>query len=62
MEYLFSLKMCNLYHRFYVIPGIFLNCEDKNWKTEFMKFAAAYNDDMPNFCLIHAELNLRKTS
>ena len=53
---------CDLYNGFYVIPSNFLHCKDVEWKTEFMKFMSAYEDDMPNFRTIHAELELWETS
>ena len=58
----FPSEMCNLYNGFYVIPSNFLHCKGVNWKTEFMKFMSAYEDDMPNFRTIHAELDLWETS
>ena len=62
IEFRFPSKMCNFYNRFYIIPSIFLNCKNVDWKTEFMKFASAYRDDMPNYCAIHAELQLWETN
>ena len=40
MEFRFPSEMCNLYYCFYIIPGIFLQCKDFDWKTEFMKFVS----------------------
>ena len=62
MDFWFPSEMCNLYNGFYIIPGIFLKCKGIDWKTEFMKFVSAYEDDMPNFKTIHAELELWETS
>jgi hypothetical protein len=42
----FPSEMCNLYNGFYVIPSNFLHCKGVNWKTEFMKFMSAYEDDI----------------
>ena len=61
-EFRFPSKMCDLYRGFYVVPGVFLNCKDLDWKTEFMKFVEAYREDMPNYRSIHAELGLWETS
>ena len=61
LEFRFPSEMCNLYNGFYIIPSIFLNCKDVDWKAEFMKFVAAYSDDMPNYLSIHAELGLWET-
>jgi hypothetical protein len=62
IESRFPSEMCNLYNGFYVIPSNFLHCKGVNWKTEFMKFMSAYEDDMPNFRTIHAELDLWEIS
>ena len=62
IEFRFPSEMCDLYRGFYVIPGVFLNCKDLDWKTEFMKFVEAYREDMPNYRAIHAELGLWETS
>ena len=63
MEFRFPSEMCNLYNGFYLIPSIFLKCsKDFDWKTEFMKFASAYKDDMPDYRTFHAELGLWETS
>ena len=62
IEFRFPSKMCDLYRGFYVVPGVFLHCEDLDWKTEFMKFVEAYREDMPKYRSIHAELGLWETS
>ncbi|XP_046856107.1 52 kDa repressor of the inhibitor of the protein kinase-like [Xenia sp. Carnegie-2017] len=62
MEFRFSSEVCDIYRGFYIIPSIFLNCKDVNWKEEFMKFAVAYKEDMPHFRKIHAELGLWETN
>ena len=63
MEFRFPSEMCNLYNGFYIIPSIFLKCSKEfDWKAEFMKFVSAYEDDMPDYRTIHAELGLWETS
>ena len=63
MEFRFPSEMCNLYNGFYIIPSIFLKCSKEfDWKAEFMKFVSAYEDDMPDYRTIHAELELWETS
>ena len=62
MESRFPSEMCNLYNVFYVIPAVFLHCKDLDWKVEFMKFVAAYEDDLPSPRRIHAELDMWETA
>lgn len=62
MEFRFPSETCNILNGFYTIPGNFLNCKGLDWKTEFMKFATVYCDDMPNFRSLHAELALWETN
>ena len=58
----FPSEITNVYSGFYVLPSNFLHCKSVDWKTEFMEFMHEYEDDLPNFRTIHAELEFWETT